>query len=385
MNSDINVQLKEAKKLYSSKKYEESLNLYEKLYAENPDEFNSYQLISYCWAIYQVHVKNFKSEDELYDNADLITELIPQADMNSVNTCPYSFSIMEVLKHLDNEKQYYEIDYWFDKINPKYLNESKRSPNSRSRKERFHEISSKAYLACAEWDLCIEISQEALKEVKNFANYGDIWHKWRIAKALRELERYEEALEYLDDVAKVKDDWFIFREFAENYHILDDNENTLKYISKAILAKGSPTMKVNLYCFAYKLLEDSNPEIAYRHAELCYLLKSESNAQIPDELEDLMIEEDSLDKNDLIRQINSYWREFKFQNQELQYGTVTKFVEERNFGFIANDANESIFFHGSEFRGDEIYVGEMVSFYTEESFDRSKNEKSLKAVNIRGE
>lgn len=385
MENNLNIQLNEAKKLYSSKKYAESLNIYEELFSNYSDEFKLNDLISYCWAVYQVHVKNFKNEDELFEAADLITELIPQADLNSTNTCPYTFAVMEVLKYLDSENQYYNMDHWFDKIEPKLLDENKNNSNFRSRKERFYEIASKAYLACAEWDLCIEVSDEALDSIKSFTNYGDIWHKWRIAKALRELDQNVEALEYLNEVAKVKDDWFIFKEFAENYYILNDSENAIKYLCQAILAKGPAKMKVNLYCFAFKLLEDSNEEIAYRHAELCYLLKTESNAQIPDELEDLMIEEETLNKKELIRQINSYWNDFKFQNQELQYGTITKFVEDRNFGFIQNENNESIFFHKSEFRGDNIYVGQLVSFYTEESFDRSKNEKSLKAVNIRGE
>lgn len=385
MDNNINVQIKEAKKLYNSKKYEESLNLYEKLFNENPDEFRINELISYSWAIYQVHVKNFKSEDELFDAADLITELIPQSDLNSVNTCPYAFSVMEVLKYLDGENQYYNMDLWFDKIDPKLLDVKKNSQNFRSRRERFYEYVSKAHLACAEWELCIESSNEALKSVQNFTNHGDVWHKWRIAKSLRELNRCEEALEYLNEVVKVKKEWFVFRELAENYHILNDDENALKYISKAILTKGPVKMKVNLYCFAYKLLENSDEEMAYRHAELCYLLKLESNTPIPDELEDLMIEADNLDKNHLIMQINDYWNDFRFQNQELKYGTVTKFVEDRNFGFIKIDDNESVFFHESEFKGDNIYVGQLVSFYIEESFDKSKNEKSIKAVNIRGE
>ncbi|WP_295113396.1 hypothetical protein [uncultured Methanobrevibacter sp.] len=66
-------------------------------------------------------------------------------------------------------------------------------------------------------------------------------------------------------------------------------------------------MKVNLYCLAYKLLEEINPEMAYRHAELCYLIRKENRWEIPDELEDLMIEKDDLNKNQLIEIIESYW------------------------------------------------------------------------------
>lgn len=388
MDNNLKIQLKEAKKLYDSKKYDESLILYEELFSENPDEFKRNDLISYSWAIYQSCVKKFSDEDELFDAVEFITELIPQEDLNYRRTCPYTFSVFFILDYLYDKKEYYNMSEWFDKLNPELLDSKRNNYKgrySRSRKEKYFDYVTKAHLECAEWELCIEVAKKALSSLKVFTNNSDVWYNWRIAKALRELNKNEEALIYLNEVAKIKDDWFVFSEFAQNYYILNDNENTLKYISKAILAKGSLNMKVNLFCLAYKLLEKENEEIAYRHAELCYLLKLESNAQIPDELEDLMIDEETLNKKELIRQINDYWNAFKFQNQELQYGTVTKFVEERNFGFIIGDDNQSIFFHKSEFKGDEIYVGQLVSFYTEESFDKSKNEKSLKAVNIRGE
>ena len=98
-----------------------------------------------------------------------------------------------------------------------------------------------------------------------------------------------------------------------------------------------------------------------------------------------MIDEDELDKNQLIEEINNYWSDFKFKNREQEYGTVKKYFEDKNFGFIINNKDESIFFHKNEFKGDNVYVGQLVSFYTEKSFDKSKNEESLKAVCIRGE
>lgn len=388
MNRDINIKLKETRKLYDSKKYVESLNSYEELFNDYSEQFKRSDLISYCWAIYQTRVKNFSDENELFEAVELITTLVPQADLNYKRTCPYTFSVFALLDYLFEEKNYFDMSCWIDKLNPDLLNSKRGTYNgryTRSRKEKYFDYATKAYLECGEWESCIEAAKNALDSMKVFTNGSDAWYNWRIAKSLRELDKNAEAIAYLEEVAKVKNDWFIYREFAENYHILNDNDNALKYISKAILAKGSINMKVNLFCLAFRLLKNTNDEMALSHAELCYLLKCESNTQIPEELEELMIDEESLDKNSLITQINEYWSNFQFQSQDLQYGTVTKFVEERNFGFIVNDDNESIFFHGSDFRGEDIYVGQLVSFYTEENFDKSKNRKSLKAVNIRGE
>lgn len=383
-----NSQFKQAQKLYGSCKYEESLNLYEQLFDENPKEFNMRELISYCWAIYQCRVKNFTDENELFDATELITELIPQADLNYSNTCPYTFSVMKVLDFLYGKKEYYNMSYWLDKLNPILLDETRNNYKGRlyrSKKEKYYDYTSKSHLECAEWDLCIDICNEALDCLNSFTNNSDTWYRWRIAKSLKELHRNDEALEYLNEVSKVKKDWFVFKEFAENYHILNEDEKALNYICEAILTKDPVNIKVNLYCLAYEILDELNQDIAFRHVELCYLLKVESGAQIPDELEDLMIDETEIDKNQLIEEINNYWSDFKFKNQEQEYGTVSKYFEDKNFGFIMNNDDESIFFHRNEFKGDNVYVGQLVSFYTEKSFDKSKNEESLKAVCIRGE
>lgn len=387
MRSDIRLQLNEAKKLYNSKEYAKSIDIYENLFNESFEEFKFNDRVSYCWAIYQVHVKNFTDENELIEAVDLITDLIPQSDLNRVNTCPYTFSVFNVLDFLYKEKEYYNMFYWLDKINPNLLDEEKTNFKGRiyrSRKEKFYDYASKAYLECADWELCIEVSDEALYLLKSFTNYGDTWHRWRIAKSLKELNKNEEALTYLKEVLKVKKDWFVYKEITENYYLLNENEKAINYICGAVLTNDPVKLKVNLYYLIYNLLKDSNPEMALKHAELYYLLKVESNSEIAPEIEQLTIDEDNLNKNTLESQIHKYWLDFKFKNKEIHYGTITKYFDDKNFGFIESDY-ESVFFHKNEFRDDNLYVGEKVSFYTEKSFDKSKNKESVKAVNVRGE
>ena len=116
------------------------------------------------------------------------------------------------------------------------------------------------------------------------------------------------------------------------------------------------------------------------------MLKLESgSSNILEEIEDLDIDEDTLDMKELTSLIRDFWMKFKFKNQQLQYGTVTRFFEDKNYGFIKTNDDESIFFHKNEFKDDLIYVGQLVSFYTEKRFDKSKNRESLNAVNIKAE
>lgn len=337
---------------------------------------------------FTVHIKNYEDENDLIEASEFITELIDQADLNKAKNCPYTRAVLKVIKLLYERNEYFNLIYWLEKINPNLLSQNRGTYNGRPKKsdrEKFYDIATKTYLECEDFEICVELSKNALESLDEFTNDSDVWYRWRIAKSLKELNQNKKALEYLNEVAKVKRDWFIQKEFVDNYLALDINEEALKYISKAILANGSANYKVNLYCQIYHILKESEPEIALKHALLYYLLKIDTSAVMDEEIEDLLIDETELNQKELEKEISNYWLEFKFKDQELQYGTVVKFFEDKNFGFIKDQNDESLFFHKSEFDGDRVYVGQAVSFYREKRFDKSKNKESMNAVNIRGD
>ncbi|WP_458453097.1 tetratricopeptide repeat protein [Methanobrevibacter sp.] len=388
MTKEIRKDLIKAKSLYKDKKYDESLAIYEKYYSENPEVFKEWDRIFYSWALYQSYVKDSEDEDKLYETAELVTELVKQEDLNEKRACPYTFTVFKVLDLLYSENDYFNLINWLDKINPELLDEKRFKSNERvyrSKKEKYYDYASKAYLECEDYEKCIEISKQALSNLKRFTNNSDVWYCWRIAKSYKELLQNNEALKYLDEVLKVKKDWFVYREIAENYHILGDDEKAEEYLCDAILANDPLTIRVNLFYLAYKTLKDSNPDLALRHAELFYAIKLENDSQMPEDIEELLIDEVTINKNDLEREIKEYWLEYKFKDQELQYGTITKIFEHGKAGFITSDNDESLYFNVSDYKGDGIHEGGHVSFYTEKSFDKSKNRESIRAVNIREE
>ena len=116
-----------------------------------------------------------------------------------------------------------------------------------------------------------------------------------------------------------------------------------------------------------------------------YAIKLDNESQVPYDIEELLIDEEDLDKRELEREIRDYWSEYKFKDQELQYGTITKIFEHGRSGFITSNDDESLYFNVYDYKGDNLNVGEYVSFYTQKSFDKSKNRESLKAINIRSE
>ena len=385
-SKEIRKELNEAKKLYQAKKYDEALTIYEKRYNESPEDLNRWDKIFYSWSLYQLYIKQADDEDKMFESAELVTELINQDDLNERPVCAYTLTVFKILDQLYSENDYYDLLAWLDKINPELLDEKRFETDERvyrSKKEKYYDYATKAYFEVEDYEKCIETSKEALEVLENFTNSSDVWYNWRIAKSYKELLKNREALEYLKEVVKVKKDWFVQKEMAENYHVLGENEMAVVYICEAVLTNDSVTIKVNLYYLAYNVLKQINPELALRHAELFYAIKLENDSQIPDDIEELMIDDD-LDKNALESEIRQYWQQHKFKNQELQHGTVTRIFEHGRSGFITSDNDESIYFNVSEYNGDDLKVGDYVSFYTEKSFDKSKNRESTRAVNISG-
>lgn len=384
-------ELATAKKLYQSKKYDESIEIYEKEYGKNPEKFNIWDKRFYSWAIYHLHIKDFESEDELIESALKVTELIPQADLNKDPVCAYTFSVFKVMDYYYNSKEYGELLQSMEKLDVDLLDTKHNEYHGRiypSRKEKYYNYLTKAYLELNDYDACIESGKIALKSLNTFANSSDIWYKWRIAKSLKEIAEYEEAIEYLKEVSKTKKDWFVDAEIADNYYFNSDYENSLKYASQAVLKQGTPDLKINLFPLIRDLIKKEYPEEALKHDYLVYSVKLAKDWPIDDWLEE-KIKENGFDMenknyNSIEKELIPFWKSLKYKNQELKYGTITKIFDHGKSGFITSEDGESIYFNIFDIIGDKSYLREYasVSFYTEKSFDKSKNKESLKAVNI---
>jgi len=388
MNSEFKKDLINASELKTVGKNKKALQFYEKCYAEDPEAFTINQKLDFAWTLYHVKIQNFKNEEELLDSARFITEMLPQKDLNTNRNCVYTSSIFKVLKYLNSEEEYFAMCDWIEKLNPDLLDERpyrNYGQLQKSKKEKYYDWATKAYLKSMEYEKCIDASKIALNTFKTFLNDGDVWYKWRIAKSLMELNRFNEALEYYLEVIKVKNDWYMYRDIAEIHYNLKKPMDALKYLCHAVLAPIPASIKANVYYLCYRVFKSFNPEMALKHAELFYLLKEEKGHSMPYEIEQLNIDSRDLNRRELEREITGLWTQYKYKDQKHQHGTVVKYIQDKNFGFIKTEEGDEIFFHKNEFSGSDIYIGQLVSFYTEKSFDKAKNKQSLKAVNVRGE
>lgn len=314
MTKEIRKELNQATRLYKAGKRQEAYEIYNRHFNENPDELRHWDRIRYCWCIYYMHIKDSYDERELIENAELVTDIIKQEDLNTSPVCVYTRCVFRLLKFYKKSGDWDIVLYWLDKLDPELLSETQDKSGDMifpSNKEEYYSLKSKALLECDEFKGCIQISYKALTSFADFANNGDVWHKFRIAKALRELDEPQKAITFLEDVANDFDYWYVFKEFAEDYYMLDDMDLALEYAVKAILADGPVNMKVNLYLLVFNICRQTDADLALLHAKLFLAIKLETGTEIPDYIADLEIDEDDLDVAALECEIKDYWKNIK--------------------------------------------------------------------------
>ena len=315
MTKEIKKELNQATRLYRAKKREDAFEIYHRIFLENPEMFGYWDKIRYCWTLYYLHIRDSFDEEELEEYVEMVTEIVDQEDINEAPVCVYTQSVFKILVFYKKNGDWDLVSYWLSKLDPEFLNDKKGSSGEimyPSKKEEYYNYMSKALLECGEFNECIQVSKKALETFSEFALNGDVWHKFRIAKSLKELGNYDEDLTYLEEVIIAQEHWFVYKEFAENYFNMEDYDSALKYAGKGVLAEGSVNSKVNLFYLIYDLLKDSNPAFALKHAELFLALKLETEGEIPDNIVELEINEDSLDIDGLEQEIKNRWIELEF-------------------------------------------------------------------------
>lgn len=314
MNEDYKKDLIKAYELKTIGSNREAVKFYKKAYNENPDDFTINQRFDFAWSIYKTGVVYYKSEEELFSEALLITELVPQRDLNSEYNCVYTSAVFKVLNYLDDQGEYYLMLDWIEKLDVELLDEKpfyKYNRINKSKKEKYYDWLSNAYYKTGDYEKCIEVSSVALDTFNRFIDEGDVWHKWRIARSLKELNHLKESLLYFNEVIEVRKEDYIYKDIAETYYLLNKPYDALDYLCPAVLSDEPNSKKADLYYLCYKVFNLFNPEMALKHAQLCYLINKENNYAIPYGIKEYDFDDRKLDKTEIETEIESLWIQYR--------------------------------------------------------------------------
>lgn len=383
-NEDFKKQLNEARKLYKSKNYEEAVELFNKVYQTDPEEFDFGSKFSYAWAIYRVYADDVS--DEALEKCELLTELVNQKNCSFEDSvCVYTITVNKVIKNLSSGGNHEELLFWLDKLKPKYLSD-KKFKGYASKRENYYNQKTKCLLSLNRYDEVIELSREALDNLD--APVNEVWFKYRMAQALKKAGDYEEALGISKDLLNYKNDWFIQKDIAELSYILEYNEEALKFAIDACLNKGESSMKVNLYTLLADILyEYDYGDMADKHLQLVYAIRTDKDWPVDESLESYIerigIPEKSAEE--IEKELADFWEDLKFKDQKKLNGTVKTILPHGKAGFISAEDYNDYYFEMRSYNGkrSDLQRGTYVSFYTEKGFDRKKGTETVNAVNIR--
>lgn len=395
MTTSTNIE--KAREYNKVKKYEESLSFY-KAAIDSGEELLEQDRQKYAWDLYFVKVKNASNASELEESVKELTSYVSQRNSSKwSNPCPYTISILKLMKfYSDNitfNNNAYKLIMWADKLKPEYLSnvQSKRDDTHRynSNKENWYLQITKGLFHIGKYDDVIRLSNDALETIPRFNNNNDIWFKYKIAKSYRELGDFDRALEYLDDVIKVKDDWFIFNEIAINYYKKGDLDSSAKWAAKAALSRdGKIESKLKLFLLIGEILKEKGFEDEYiMHKYLVYTIRNANEWAQEEgwdrELASYELDIENTDYRTIYDELSKLWLSLKFIGQERKYGKITKVFEHGKSGFIKS-GNESYYFNTYEFQDDKsfVYEGTEVSFFLEKAYNKKKGEEVVNAVNI---
>jgi tetratricopeptide (TPR) repeat protein len=420
----------QAKELKDQKQYSEALLLYQQCWQEYPNEHtpwdgwfyafclakeNRYQEMrdicqevhkldktfepiksQYAWAIYYTEIKVDKIDNigKFLKYAQVIITLCNQADQYG----PYTRVVFEVIKNFKQPYHPEQILQWLAKLAPTQLREdtfsfedsSGKQREMASDKEQYYALKAKALLHVGKYQECIETCNTALLLFKEFHYDNDIWFKKHIACATFKQGDSNKALEILTSLLQRRKEWFIEYEIAEIYGEMGDNKNALNYAIDAALNYGDMQMKLGVYQYLALLLQkDGRKELAKKHVELIYKIRTEKEWKIDHSLiNDIAYYQISAEmlpsSQNIYQQLKRDWENIKFENREKFNGVIRNILPLGKAGFIDTKSKQSYYFKISAFKGpkNKIVPGLQVTFYIEDSFDHKKQCMSQIAVNV---
>jgi hypothetical protein len=207
---------------------------------------------------------------------------------------------------------------------------------------------------------CLDISRNALHDLKKFHYSNELWFARRVALARKSFGNIEEAIIELDRILTRKKEWFIQRELAELHFQKKDTEKAFTFAMDAVNNHGDLEYKIGLLELIGDILHVMEEgAMACRHFALSKAIRESNGWKVPRELESKVgacSDEISVpsDRNDLVKELEKFWKRFRKTNRSEKVlsdkklkGKVSRMLhdnERGKDGFLHSDDDRDFYF-----------------------------------------
>lgn len=417
----------EAEYLRKSEKFAEALTIFSKIFEQNNDgdtlwrlvhcarktknydlalelvEKNKELLVSsialntqFNWLKYDALIKTNKQNSNWEKVLTLCEEILQQnTDENDLLFRLTLFAAIDAAKHLKDYKKVLELT---EDISPSKLpstGESYRGKTLLSYRERWYYARVGALFEVGLYNECRNLALEALS---NYPRKIEFSRKAAMSKLM--MGDAKTAEEELIIITKTRGcPWYIAADLAKLRFNSNDFAGALDSAIRAAKTHGELKSKVNLFALIARIqLVLGETESSKNHTILACSIRKHEGWRYSEELEKL-VSRFGLNERLPVPQIalkpcTTDWGGFlPSVEQEISngnilehalLGTINSIKEGRPFVFItSNKNNENIYAKMSDIPPDLHYEGAELTFDLVESFDKTKNKKSVRATNIK--
>lgn len=297
------------------------------------------------------------------------------------------------IRHGEADKALEYLDlispFTLDKEHYKFENQRNKEVVLQSDFEKYYGFKAKAYELKKEWEKCLVICEEALKQ-----GVTDIWIKRRLALSKIKTGSTTEGLAELKELSRLKKEWYILIDIAETYGSLGKENQALEYAVTGLMrgCGGSHDEFIvrGLTLVSEILRSQGKEEDAGLHDAYEAQVRLSKNWPITKELALSAAKagypsDSPCDLTQLLRQLTALWFAELGITDELKTGAVSKIPDGKKYGFIKGEDGVDYFFLFSEFFDNPIRLkpGLKVMFQGRRGYDPVKKRNTIEALKIK--
>ncbi len=344
----------------------------------------------YAWIINDKYVKTIRQEDYKYvevvlDRLILLYDLLQKTKSNTPSFPYCALTVLNQLNKLSRAINNEKCLCILNKIEsstltsePRYILEpSGKTRELSSLKEDFYKLKSDFLLNNKQYEECIVCCNEAIETIDNFHYSNEIWFSRKISMALGYLGNIDEAIHKLEKLIVVSDKWFLLYEIGKYYQQLNQYDNALKYMLRAVCTKDPEKMKVSLIETIGDLFNKlGDKSFAQDNFIYARQIRKDNGWSVSFNLNKKIAE----DRTITFKEIKNKWFHKLYKMIGSKQGKVAKLFQNKSGGFVQSD--KLYYFQFKNFFGkcDLLKIGDYVEFIVVNSYDKKKEKETEEAV-----